>query len=230
MNADSTKLHRMEKADKSSSFDAKWNPSSTTSCDLEHVHLMCRISASWLRRVAPSHLTTEGCSRRPGSRGQWGTVRGLYKHTSFSSFSDTVSLCCPTSPRTSEDSEKPDQHSKGHAKTRQVSPWLGRAGQVQVPSFVQGSHLPGDPGGLVPAGPSPRLRPPGRELLWPSRQHLSAERRSLRISTGQSCARLCEELWLSGKLLLLSLFYEFFLKRRIIEGKSEFCRYLNKPM
>ena len=86
----------------------------------------------------------------------------LSKHTVFSHFvSDTVSLCSPSSPRTSEDSEEPDQHPKGHTKTRQVSSGSQLGPGSRGPSSGRGSRLPRGPTELFLPDPEPGLQAVG---------------------------------------------------------------------
>lgn len=192
LNADSHKLHLMGKAGKCSALDTKSDPSSPSSCDLEHVHLL------WL---------------------------SVFLNTVFSHFvSDTVSLRCPSSPRTSENSEKPDQHPKGYTKTRQVSSSSQPAGaRFQGPFLMEGQ--PTSQGTHRAVSARPRARPLGLRAvgcLHEGSPHLDCSELSLIVS-------VWEELSLSWKLSWLPRFGEPS-RKRTVGGESEFCRYLDKPV
>lgn len=111
-------------------------------------------------------------------------VIGLSKHTLFSHFvSDTVPLRSPSSPRTSEDFEKPDQHPKGHTKTRQVSPGSQLGPGSRRPSSGRGSQLPRGPTELFLPDPEPGLQAVGcaHEMFL----HLDRSELSETVSVGE---------------------------------------------
>lgn len=133
----------------------------------------------------------------------------------------TVSLRCATSPRTSEDSEEPDQHPKGHSEARQVSP--GPARPRCRPSPGQGQPT--------------ALRDSQTQLC--SLQSLSRVPRGATRPPGSGLTASCMLTPPATSVLAKDLpgsshypnFVNFLLKERIIEGgKNKICRYLNKPM
>lgn len=112
-----------------------------------------------------------------------GDSYGLYKYTASPTLCLTVSLRCPTSPRTCEDSQKPDQHPKGHAEACQVSSWGLRPGPKcpsargatdalweSKSSFCQGPQPPACvwrmPAARCCWGMGPKIRPCRVCVIW----------------------------------------------------------------
>lgn len=154
----------MEKADKSSSFDARLNTVLPLLVTLSKFTRHCPLAVSSHSKetgICPPHLARLFFVTRKALH-QQGTVVGLINTLPSPTLFLTVSLCCPTAPRASEDPEKPDQHPKGHTETRQVSP----QGPGQVPSLEQGQPAPQETRGAIVPAPEPD-GPASGQALYP---------------------------------------------------------------